>query len=378
MAKRKRGRGEGGVELLPSGRWRGVVCRVVEGKRVRASKTFDSKPEALAWVAAQQVKADAPAVGTLGEWIDLWLEQVKANAAPSNHRTTKQVVDKHIRPKLGATRLRDLDRRVVADFLRGKIHNVGRVLRKLLNAAVTAGRLSASPMAGVKLPRRKDAEARPLTPAQLLEVFAVADKGGRGAMVRVWVDCALRPAELIGLQWRDYDPARGTLFVRRSVCTYTGTLRSTKTRTGRRNLPLSAPVRAALEAMRAGRSVDGDETPIFPNSQNQHYRYRNFNRWVWHPLKAALPDHLRWMIPYTFRHTCASLLLSAGGISIKTVAERLGHANPTLTLTTYAHVMPGDQERAAEAVGRLLPTVLPTADEKTQETRGNDDEGTSL
>lgn len=60
MAKRRRGRGEGGVELLKSGSWRGVFCKIVDGKRVRASKTFKTKPEALAWVAQQQAAAHSP------------------------------------------------------------------------------------------------------------------------------------------------------------------------------------------------------------------------------------------------------------------------------------------------------------------------------
>jgi len=53
-------------------------------------------------------------------------------------------------------------------------------------------------------------------------------------------------------------------------------------------------------------------------------------------------------------HTCASLLL-ASGTSVKTVAERLGHANAATTLNHYAHVLPGEQQRATEKIeGALL------------------------
>ena len=38
------------------------------------------------------------------------------------------------------------------------------------------------------------------------------------------------------------------------------------------------------------------------------------------------------------RHTYASLALAAGK-SVRWVAEQLGHANPELTLRTYAHVL---------------------------------------
>lgn len=51
---------------------------------------------------------------------------------------------------------------------------------------------------------------------------------------------------------------------------------------------------------------------------------------------------------HTLRHTHATLLLT-NGLDVRTVAERLGHANPEMTLSVYAHVMPG-RDAAAAAV----------------------------
>jgi integrase len=50
---------------------------------------------------------------------------------------------------------------------------------------------------------------------------------------------------------------------------------------------------------------------------------------------------------HDLRHTHASELLRRG-IPLKTVSQRLGHANPTVTLDIYAHVMSGDDEKAAK------------------------------
>jgi integrase len=36
------------------------------------------------------------------------------------------------------------------------------------------------------------------------------------------------------------------------------------------------------------------------------------------------------------------------------VSARLGHSNATVTLNTYAHVMSGDDEEAADLVGEFL------------------------
>ena len=56
---------------------------------------------------------------------------------------------------------------------------------------------------------------------------------------------------------------------------------------------------------------------------------------------------------HDLRHTHATVLLRAG-VPVKVVSERLGHASPTITLTTYAHVMPGDQKAAADMLASLI------------------------
>jgi integrase len=44
----------------------------------------------------------------------------------------------------------------------------------------------------------------------------------------------------------------------------------------------------------------------------------------------------------------------AAGVSPKVVAELLGHASPTITQSTYQHVMPGMKETAAERLSEAL------------------------
>ncbi len=46
------------------------------------------------------------------------------------------------------------------------------------------------------------------------------------------------------------------------------------------------------------------------------------------------------------RHTHATLLMKQG-VHPKVASERLGHANITLTLQTYSHVLPQMQQEAA-------------------------------
>lgn len=56
---------------------------------------------------------------------------------------------------------------------------------------------------------------------------------------------------------------------------------------------------------------------------------------------------------YSLRHSCATLLLSAG-VNPKIVSERLGHSSIVLTLDVYSHVLPSMQQTAAEKLESLL------------------------
>ena len=81
----------------------------------------------------------------------------------------------------------------------------------------------------------------------------------------------------------------------------------------------------------------------------------NFHHLHWKPLlrRTGLPD-IRF---HDLRHTCATLLLTQR-VHPKVVSEMLGHANTSVTLDTYSHVIPGLGDAAAEAMENVLVTIL--------------------
>ena len=70
-------------------------------------------------------------------------------------------------------------------------------------------------------------------------------------------------------------------------------------------------------------------------------------------LDAGLPEWFRF---HTLRHTHATQLLLAGA-DMRTVQERLGHADVATTLRLYGHVLPGRDAAAAGAFGELMGRI---------------------
>jgi integrase len=60
---------------------------------------------------------------------------------------------------------------------------------------------------------------------------------------------------------------------------------------------------------------------------------------------------------HSLRHSHASQLLSSG-TPITAVSDRLGHANSSVTLSIYSHVLPADKSAAAEMWNTAMANVI--------------------
>jgi integrase len=91
---------------------------------------------------------------------------------------------------------------------------------------------------------------------------------------------------------------------------------------------------------------------VFASLEGTPIMMRNLLRRHFKPIlkRANISQNVRL---YELRHSCATLLLAANEHP-KIVSERLGHANITLTLDTYSHVLPSMQQAASEKLESLL------------------------
>ncbi len=77
---------------------------------------------------------------------------------------------------------------------------------------------------------------------------------------------------------------------------------------------------------------------------------RNLNRQLALLLKKAGLPNIRF---HDTRHTAAVLML-AQGIPLKVVSQVLGHSKIATTADIYAHVLPRQEQEAADKMGDLL------------------------
>lgn len=92
-------------------------------------------------------------------------------------------------------------------------------------------------------------------------------------------------------------------------------------------------------------SPDGS-TPVHPDSPSKLFR-RIADKHGWREL------HL-----HSLRHFSATQLVAAG-MDVRTVAGRLGHADASITLKVYSHVLDAKNREAASIMGALLAPMRP-------------------
>lgn len=220
------------------------------------------------------------------------------------------------------------------------------VAGSIYNAAVLDRLVGASPMVGLTLPAASKERVVPLTVAQVRALAAATPERFR-AMVFVQAGLGLRIGELLALRVQDIDFLRRTVRVEHQVAPKTLELIPPKTPQSRRTLPLPTMVSEAL-AGQVQRCEPNAEGLLWYTSSGRpidhdYYGGRVFPKAV---RAAQLPAGTT---THDLRHHYASVLLAAGE-SVIAVAERLGHENASLVLSTYAHLMPDSEDRTRKAI----------------------------
>jgi integrase len=215
-----------------------------------------------------------------------------------------------------------------------------------------------------------DAADQPRTAAPEMKAWSSADLGRfidatagerDGAVWRLLATTGMRRGELLGLRWGDVDFDGRTVTVRQTV-TMVGErpeLGTPKSAAGHRRLSLDAATVAALRAWKAAQTAErlvmgagwqGGHDLVVTEPDGSPVHPQVFSRRFGAVVRRAELPTIRL---HDVRHSYATAALAAG-VPVKVLSKRLGHADIAVTLRVYAHVMPGDDEAAAEMVAAVL------------------------
>jgi integrase len=342
-----------------------------------------------------------PSKLTIAEYMRARLEKWRERTGAKTAERNREIVEGQIIPHLGkiaVQKLTVLDIEAWHTTLKtsgrkdGKgglgartIGHAHRLLSKALKEAARRDLVFRNVAALESAPRTNRPEIQILGADQIKQLIAAQKGRPLYPHIVTALYTGARRGELLALRWRDFDAKAKTLAVREALELTKGhnvSFKSPKTESGVRTItlpdivvdalcdheraqlalqaaligpaprpaPRPAPMPENVASLRPGKSDKPNamaaDALIFPALDDGPRNPRNFSK-AW--ARIAKAQGFQGVTLHALRHTCASLLIAAG-VDVVTIAYRLGHKSPTITLNTYAHLFTRHDDKAAGAL----------------------------
>jgi len=232
-------------------------------------------------------------------------------------------------------------------------------LRQMLTWALREGRIAANPLAAWRAPRGEHRIVRRALTAFEFQQLLNASPPDLADVWRFFAATGLRAGEVTTLEWTDLDVEGRRLHVRGEVSksrhdhwVYYG--------------EAVAAILARLRLHLAERPrTEAARRLIFASPKGAAWGERLSRRLQACRKAAGLP----WFDLHCLRHTYASHII-AGGADAVTTSKQLGHSNPIVTMTVYAHAFEAKARAAAAVADDLAGMVPATSSARTARTTG--------
>lgn len=377
--KTRRNYGEGSIYQRKDGRWVAKYRDESMSKpRYLYGKTEAEVKRKLRGLKRDAVRGVAECKKALfSDYVEKWLYTFKITSVErSSFDKYESVYDLHIRPGLGCIQLGSIRSADIQKLINRKsrtysysvVKKIRLLLTEVFQYAYAEGDIAKNPMTNVVMPKRsqfkpakeiiilEDEEVRALE-----EVAKRKNKQGRpvlthASLIVFMVHTGLRCGEVLALQWPDVDFERKTVTVNKSLTRVKDRgqgndshkrinyVKSTKTESGKRTVPLNSKAIEALRDLQAVYKECGITGSRVASSKNN----TPLNNGRMHLLLDRMLKHAKISKPLTvhqLRHTFASRALKAG-VSISVVSKWMGHANISTTYNTYIHVLESERLEA--------------------------------
>jgi integrase len=339
---------------------RNTWVAVLEAPGGEVVKKFPTLDPAMVWLSKAKTEVslgvylnESDANMTLEIFVVGWRKS-KHRASGRTMQSYNQLLKNQILPFLGQEKLRAITSSSVRSWIGNLvIGGVGAptirkshaLLRQVMKSAFEDELIRRNPVVAIELPTVVEKEQRALTMQELISLSK--ECGEYEAMIIVMGIMGPRIGEVCALQVRDISLLRWEMTIRRGMThgeNYKRVLDTTKTKQVR-VIPIPLSIVELLIPLLEGQ---GPNSPVFRGVKGGPINDGWFRKAVMGPALAKLG----WtdISLHNLRHTCASLLISAG-TPITAVSRILGHSSVMQTLITYGHYYKDDIAKSMRSLG---------------------------
>lgn len=300
---------------------------------------------------------------TFHEYFKEWVDLYKVGAIRSITLQKYYVTEQKIQELVPDLKIKDLDRYTYQQLLNSyalthekqTTMDFHHHLKGAILDAVDEGVISQNPTRKIvikgKTPRPKKAKFLNQFEVQaLLKELNLKEDINWDWFILLIIKTGLRFSEALALTPSDFDFSKQKIIINKTwdYKMVTGSFQPTKNESSNRKIQIDWQL--AMQFSQLIKMKDPDK-PIFVKS-------RVFNSTINNRLKVLCENaNIPTITVHSLRHTHASLLLFAG-VSIASVANRLGHASMTTTQETYLHIIQELENQDNDKIIRHLSMLM--------------------
>lgn len=295
----------------------------------------------------------------LNEWLALYVKPVEKQRTADKYA---RLIRLHIIPSLGEYELAELSAHVLQRFsvelgnayAANTVNGILSVVKLSLKKAVALGYADKEFTDSIVRPkaREKKVECFSLQEQRKIENYITNSKDKKLFGILFCLYTGLRIGELLALMWKDMDLVKGCFSVTKTCMDcwkngkYVKILQEPKTETSNRVIPIPKQLLPRIRELKksstceyliCGRGEYGSQVRSYQKTFEKLLNKLNIPHKCFHAL----------------RHTFATRALECG-MDIKTLSEILGHKNPTVTLSRYAHSLLEHKQDMMNRLGKLF------------------------
>lgn len=301
------------------------------------------------------------------DFLTFWLENyVKPDTKNRTYLRYFQIIRIYVAEKVGEYDLSELTPIILQTFItdmltngRGRwgeeglapntVNSIVSVLKNSLKTAYVLGCTDRQLGDKIKRPkvRERKIECFSIREQRKIENAVLTGRKHKYFGVLLCLYTGLRIGEVVALKWNDIDLKKGMLSVNKTCYDTPDGLvfDDPKTVHSRRIMPLPRQIMPILREKRKTSKSD-----FVVSDKGKPVSVRSFQRSFELLLKRHRIKHRGF---HALRHTFATRALESG-MDVKTLSEILGHKNPSITLSRYAHSLMEHKSAMMNRLGKLL------------------------
>ena len=306
------------------------------------------------------------------EWLDDWLKNyVAPSVKVKTLHSYSEIVSKRLKPTFGKYDVADITplmvQKYVTDLLQkgnlktgaglspNTVNSIITVLQGSFQMAFALGFMSEYNMHKIKRPKIKEKKTECFTIAEqkLIERAVFSDKRDKMKGIVLCLYTGFRIGELLALEWCDVDFSKLEISVTKTCHDiqdaegHLGRMIDTpKTEHSIRVVPIPKQLVSMLRDMKK----KSNSCYVIADARGKPVSIRSYQRSYELLLKKNKIPHKGF---HYLRHTFSTRACECG-MDVKTLADILGHENPTVTLKRYAHSLMGHKHEVINRLGKML------------------------